>query len=78
MVVYRYGSPYLIHMSSPIMEAAFGRIHKSGRAASGGPLALVEVIMGDEMCIKYARMGISCLGLSDPVLRECLIIQEEG
>ena len=32
---------------SPIMEAAFGRLHKGGRAAFGGPPTFVESIMGD-------------------------------
>ena len=29
------------------MEAAFGRLHKGGRAAFGGPPTFVESIMGD-------------------------------
>ena len=36
------------------MEAAFGRLHKGGRAAFGGPPTFVETIMGDgvsNMCM---------------------------
>ena len=32
---------------SPIMDAAFGRLHKGGQAAFGGPPTFVESIMGD-------------------------------
>ncbi len=32
---------------SPIMEAAFGRLHNSGGAAFGGPPSVVESIMVD-------------------------------
>ena len=31
---------------APIMEAAFGRLHNGGRAASGRPPTVVESIMG--------------------------------
>ena len=32
---------------SPIMEAAFGRLHKGGQAAFGGLPTFVETIIGD-------------------------------
>ena len=32
---------------SPTMEAAFGRLHKGGRAAFGGAPTFVESIVGD-------------------------------
>ena len=33
---------------------------------SGGPPTFVEVIMGDEMCIKYVRAFIACLEFLNP------------
>ena len=47
---------YLIHISSPIMKAAFGHLHKGGWAASGRTPTFVAVIMGDEVRIKYVRI----------------------
>ena len=39
---------YVCHLTiTNIMEAAFGHLHKGGRAAFGGPPTFVETIMGD-------------------------------
>jgi hypothetical protein len=51
------------------MEAAFGRLHNSGAVAFGACPTVVESIMGEHMCIKYARVCISCLGLMNPLSR---------
>ena len=39
---------------SPIMEAAFGRLHKDGRATFGGP-PFVETIIGDGEAANIAK-----------------------
>ena len=46
-----------MHMCFPIMEAAF----------EGACSIVVESIMGEHMCIKYARVCILCLGLMNPL-----------
>ena len=40
---------------SPIMEAAFGRLHNGGRAAFGRPPTVVETIMGDGEAATIAK-----------------------
>ncbi len=40
---------------SPIMEAAFGRLHNGGRAAFGRPPTVVESIMGDGEAANIAK-----------------------
>ena len=58
-----------MHMCPPIMEAAFHCLHNSGAGAFGARPTVVESIMGEHMCIKYARVCISCLGLMNPLSR---------
>ena len=41
---------------SPTMEAAFGRLHKGGRAAFGGPPTFVESIIGDGEVANIVKM----------------------
>ena len=40
---------------SPTMEAAFGRLHKGGRAAFGGAPAFVDSIVGDGEAANTAK-----------------------
>jgi hypothetical protein len=51
------------------MEAAFGRLHNSGASAFGARTTVVESIMGERICINYASVCISCLGLMNPLSR---------
>ena len=44
-------------------------LHNTGAGAFGTRPAVVESIMGEHMCIKYARVCISCLGLMNPLSR---------
>ena len=59
------------------MKAAFGRLHRVGRAASGGPPILVEGIMRDEMCIQYVTFVYLVLDYWPPFYGG-VIIQEGG
>ena len=51
-----------------MMKAAFGPLHKGGLAAFGAQPTFVEIIMVDQMCIKYVRVCISSVGLINPML----------
>ena len=41
---------------SPTMEAAFGCLHKGGRAAGGGATTFVESIVGDGEAANIAKL----------------------
>ena len=58
---------YLIHIRSPIIKAAFGRLHKDGLAAFGGQPTFVEIIMGDQVYNMGAYSHI-LRGVSTPPL----------
>ena len=55
---------YLMHMCSPIMDST-----TVGRAPLLWRRPKAASIMGENMCIKYARVYISCLGLMNPFSR---------
>ena len=55
LCVFAYVFAMLAAPPSPIMEAAFGRLHNGGRAAFGRPPTVAEPIMGDGEAANIAK-----------------------
>ena len=55
LCVFAYAFAMFAASPSPIMEAAFGRLHNGGRAAFGRPPTVVESIMGDGEAANIAK-----------------------